>query len=425
MQEPTIICPKCHTEIKLTESLAAPLVESTRRQYEEKIAQKDADVRKREAAMQERAAALEKAQESIDAQVATKLKTQREAIAIEEAKKARVALADDLDKRARELVELQDVLKDRNTKLAAAQTAQADLIRKQRELDDARREMDLTIEKRVQDSLVAVRTKAVQEAEDSLKLKVAEKEQTIASMSRQIEELRKKAEQGSQQLQGEVLELALESLLRSKFPLDSIEPVPKGEFGGDVIQRVTGPLGQSCGTILWESKRTKNWSDGWLVKLREDQRAAKADVAIIVSQVLPAGVSAFDSIDGIWVTESRCAVPVAIALRQSLIDLAAARKAGEGQETKAAMVYQYLTGPRFRLRIGAIVEKFSDMQTDLDKERKAMTRMWSKREEQIRGVIESTAGMYGDLQGMAGRTLGEIEGLDLKMIGDGDTSPAT
>jgi hypothetical protein len=179
---------------------------------------------------------------------------------------------------------------------------------------------------------------------------------------------------------------------------------------------VIGPLGQLCGTILWESKRTKNWSDGWLPKLRDDQRAAKAEIALLVTQVLPKGVEAFDFIDGVWVTESRCAIPVAIALRQSLVELATARQAGEGQKTKMELVYQYLTGPRFRHRVEAIVEKFEDMQSDLDKERKTMTRLWAKREEQIKGVIETTVGMYGDLQGIAGRTMQEIEGLETRLL---------
>jgi len=416
MAEPTIICPNCRTEIKLTESLAAPLIESTRKQYEQRIAQKESEVAKRETAVREQQAALAKARESIDEQVAARLRTARGEIAAEEARKARMALSTDLEQKARELADLQDVLKQRDVKLAEAQKAQAELIRKQRELDDARREMDLTIERRVQASLSAARDQARKEAEESLRLKVAEKEQTIVSMQRQIEELKRRAEQGSQQLQGEVQELELEAMLREKFPRDAIQPVPKGEHGGDVLQRVVGPLGQPCGTMLWESKRTKNWSDGWLAKLREDQRAAKAELAVIVSQALPKDVESFNLIDGVWVTSYRCALPVAVALRQSLIELSAARTAGEGQQTKMELVYQYLTGPRFRQRVQAIVEKFSDMQDDLDKERKTMTRLWAKREEQIRGVLEATAGMYGDLQGIAGRTLQEIEGLEMKLL---------
>lgn len=416
MSEPIIVCPNCKTEIKLTESLTAPLIESTRLDYEKRLALKDADVAKKEASLREREAAISKATQAIDDQVAEKLVLERAKIAAEESQKAKFAAQTDIDQKTRELAELQEVLKQREGKLAEAQTAQADLIRQKRELDDARRELELTVEKRIQDGLSATREQAKKEAEEGLKLKVMEKEQTIASMQTQIEELKRRAEQGSQQLQGEVQELELETLLRAKFPRDTIEPVPKGEFGGDVLQRVNGPQGQFCGTILWESKRTKNWSDTWLPKIRDDQRAAKAEVALIVSQVLPKGIESFDLIEGVWVTESRYAIPVATALRQSLIDLSGSRLAGEGQHTKMEMVYQYLTGPRFRHRIEAIVEKFSDMQADLERERKTMTRLWAKREEQIRGVIDSTAGMYGDLQGIAGRTLQEIEGLGIPLI---------
>ena len=418
--EPTVICPKCRTEIKLTESLAAPLVESIRRDYEDRLTRKDTDMAKRETALRERETAIARARETLDDQVAEKLKQERSRIAAEEARKARAALANDFDEKAKELAELQDVLRVRDQKLAEAQKAQADLIRKQRELDDAKREMELTIEKRVQGSLSITRDQARKEAEESVKFKVMEKEQTITAMQKQIEDLKRRAEQGSQQLQGEVQELELEALLRAKFPRDTIEPVPKGEHGGDVLQRIHGPLGQTCGTILWESKRTKNWSDGWLVKLREDQRAAKAEVAVLVTQALPKDMETFDLVEGVWVTPPRTAIPVALALRQMLSEVAAARQSTEGQQTKMEMVYQYLTGPRFRQRVQAIVEAFSSMREDLDKEKKAIMKQWAKREEQTDRVLLATVGMYGDLQGIAGKTLQEIEGLEMKALESGD-----
>jgi hypothetical protein len=414
MAEPTVFCPQCKSEIKLTESLAAPLLESVRRDYEQRLSRKDAEIAKREKFLNERAESVEKAKQNLDQEIDQKLRSERARIVAEEEKKAKLAIADDLEQKIKEISSLHDVLKERDKKLGEAQQAQAELLRKQRELDDAKRELDLTIEKRVQASLVLEREKAKREAEEELKLKVMEKDQTITAMQRQIEELKRRAEQGSQQLQGEVQELQLESLLKAKFPLDTIHPVPKGDFGGDVLQRVIGPLNQICGTILWESKRTKNWSDGWLPKLRDDQRAAKADIAVILSHALPKEVETFGFLDGVWVADPRVALPVALSLRQSLIEVSAARQATQGQQTKMEMVYSYLTGPRFRQRVQALVEAFSSMKEDLDREKKTITRQWAKREEQIDRVMQATVGMYGDLQGIAGKTLQEIEGLEFQ-----------
>ena len=416
MTDPQIVCPNCRTEIRLTEQLAAPLIAETRRKFDQQLAAKEADFGRRESALRQAQDELAQAKATVNEQVLAKLKSERAQIAQVEAARARQAVADEIGNRDRQLAELHEAMVSKDAKLAEAQKTQAEMMRKQRELDEAKREFELTVEKKVQEGLGAVRDKARLEAEDSLKAKVAEKETQIAGMQRQIEELRRKAEQGSQQLQGEALEIELESQLRARFARDLIEPVPKGEFGGDVLHRVLGPAGQACGTILWESKRTKAWSDGWLVKLRGDQRAAKAEIAMIVSTALPKGVESFDLIDGVWVVEPRFALPLAIALRQSLIDVAGSKLAQEGQQSKMELVYGYLTGPRFRHRIDAIVERFTEMQSDLDRERKTMMRMWAKREEQLRGVLDSTAGLYGDLQGIAGRAMADIESLDVLMI---------
>lgn len=321
-----------------------------------------------------------------------------------------------MEAKSKELHDANTRLAEQAGKLAEAQKAQADFLKKTRDLEDAQRELDLTVEKRVQDTIAEVRLKARQEAEESLKLKVTEKEEQIAAMQRQIEELRRKAEQGSQQLKGEVLELELEQALRSKFPMDVIEAVAKGESGADVLHRIVGPIGQSCGAILWESKRTKNWSDGWLAKLRADQRNAHADIAILVSSVRPKDLDTFGLVDGIWIVEPRLAIPLVIALRNSLVEIAGVRQAQDGQQTKMELVYAYLTGPKFRHRVEAIIEKFSDMRDDLERERKLMMKQWAKREAQIATVLDATAGMYGDLQGIAGKALLDIEGMDILLI---------
>lgn len=416
MQQPIIHCPNCSHEIKLTESLAAPLLEASQKRFQAQLAAKEAEFSRKSDEIRAQQDALTKAKEEFEEKLADRLKAERGQIVAVEAKKAREAAALELENKDKEAKELREALATNNEKLALAQKEQAELLRKQRELDEAKRELDLTIEKRVQDSLADIRTKAKAEAEDALKLKVAEKDQLIAGMNKTIEELKRKAEQTSQQTQGEVLELELEEILKAKFPTDVIEPVAKGELGADVVQKVNGSIGNVAGTILWESKRTKNWSDGWLPKLREDQRRCNADIALVISSALPKGVETFDLVDNVWVAHPRCALPVATALRQSLIEVNSARVLQQGQLSKAEEVYQYLTGTRFRQRLESIVERFSEMREDLDKERKVMTRAWAKREMQLLSVIESTVGMHGDLQGIAGKAMPVIESLEVPLI---------
>ena len=416
MTDPTLKCPNCSTEIKLTESLAAPLIQSIREEYERKISAKEEDVLKREQKLVLKQKEILSAQKDIEKQVAHKLSEQKKAIILEEKKKAQTAVAEDLEQKLQQLNELQSLLDTKNKKLADAQKVQAEMLRKERALEDAQRELELTVENRVKSSLEEVRAKTRKDVEENLKLKVSEKEEQIASMQRQIDDLKRKAEQGSQQLQGEVLELELEQDLRTKFPFDVIDPIGKGEFGGDILHKVVSANGQSCGTLLWETKRTRNWSEPWLAKLRNDQRIAKADICILMTHAMPKGVESFELIDGVWVTKAAYAIPLVSALRQSLIELYSFRQSREGQNTKMEMVYDYLTGAKFRHRVEAIVEKVSDLQSDLDKERKMMMKSWAKRETQIKCVIDSTVGMYGDLQGIAGRALKEIDGLDMAMI---------
>ena len=416
MSEPSIKCPNCGEDIKLTDGLAAPLIEATKADYEKRMADARSGIQERERALEAKRAEIQEAESLISEKVEKQIAIERIRIAEDEAKRAKLSFQHDLIVKGQEVDDLQKVLKEREEKLGQAQKAQADLIRKQRELDDKSREMDLKIEQEIQAGLEVEKLKVKRDVEANMKLKVSEKEQQIFSMQRQIEELKQKAEQGSQQLQGEVLELELENTLRGKFPFDIIEPVAKGESGADAIQRVVAPTGQVCGSIIWETKRTKNWSDGWLPKLREDQRTAGSEIAVIVSQSLPNTIDSFGQVDGTWVSGPNYAIPLAIALRQSLVEVNNARLVQDGQQTKTEQVYEYLTGPRFRHRVEAIVEKFSTMQDDLNKERKAMTRLWAKRESQIQGVIEATVGMYGDLEGIAGQAIQSIEGLELSYI---------
>lgn len=412
VHEPNIVCPKCSHQIPLTESIAAPLLEAERKDFRQKLAAREAEFMRKADELRRQQDELTNARESVEEQVSQRLEAERSKVAAAEAKKARERVATDLAAMKQQLIENEELLKAREAKLAEAHQAQAEAIRKQREFEEKTRELDVTIEKRVLASQSALVAKARQDATDEMKSQVSQKDAQIDSLGRTVEELKRKLEHGSQQTQGEAFELELESLLRGKFPLDLIEPVAKGEMGGDIVHTVNGQIGAAAGVILWELKNTKNWSDAWLPKLRDNKRAAKADVALIISTALPKGVETFDLVDGVYVAHPRCAVPVALTLRQGLVEIASARTTQAGQQSKADQVYQYLTGSRFKQRIEAIVERFKDMREDIDKERKFMVKAWAKREAQASAMIESTVGMVGDLHGIMGQAMPEIEAID-------------
>jgi len=379
LEGPVVTCPNCGAEVKLTESLAAPMMESLKKQYEER-----AELQKLE-------------------------------ITKQEAERAKIAVAAEMDEQKRAFAEMSGILESRTKKLEEAQKAQTELLKLRAEYEDKMRESELNIQKQVAEKLEETRRKARGEAEEELTLKVTEKELQITSMQKTIEELKRKSEQGSQQLQGEAQELRLEDMLKQKFIYDDITPVAKGERGGDVLQRVRSD-GRDCGAVLWESKRTKNWNAGWLSKLKEDMMEAKADIAVLATQAMPLEVKNFGFLDGVYVTTFENAEPVALVLRRTLIEVSNARLASEGLATKTELLYQYLTGPRFRQRLQAIVEAFSTMKEDLDKERRAITKQWEKREKQLENMMFATTGMYGDLQGIAGKSIQEIEGMDLMAL---------
>ena len=413
MQDVIIHCPHCHHEIRLDETLAGPLVAETRKTFETQIAAMAAAITERESAANRMMIDAETLRAEAEEELARRVTAERTRIAAEEAQKAQAAAQTELEG-------LRQRSAEQNAKLAEAQKAQTEYLRKERELEDRTRELDLTVQKRIAEEAGTIRDHARAEAAEAQGLKLAERDKTIADMKQQLDEMKRKAEQGSQQLQGEVLELSLESTLQARFPHDRIEPVAKGVGGADVVQHVLTAAGTACGAILWEVKRTKAWQAGWLPKLRDDQRAAGASVAVLLSETLPSGVTTFDLIDGIWVAHPRLAEPMALILRQSLLDLQTTRIAQEGQATKTEMVYAYLTGPRFRHRIEVIIERFTEMQDDLRKEVRATQRQWAKREQQIGAVVGATAGLYGDLQGIAGSAVVEIPGLDLPLLAADD-----
>ena len=393
-----VACPKCGEVFALdVAALAGPLLEATKKQAAEDLAA--ANRRAEDAVTKARIEAAASGKIAAKAEAAEEVRTARK----DAENAASLAATAELDN---------SLLRE---KLVEAQKAQAEALRKERELDDRGRELELTIQKQVSEQVNAAASKAETAVDERYRLKLLEKDTLLESMQKKVEELNQKITQGSQQMQGEVQELDLEAKLRAAFPFDSITEVAKGVNGADCSQVVASSTGAHCGLILWESKRTKNWSDGWLPKLREDGRKAQADLLVIVSQALPEELSAasFGCIDNVWVCAPLLATTLALALRATLLAVHNTKQVQAGMLSKSEEVYAYVTGPQFRHRVEALVESFTAMNEDLAAEQKSMQRQWAKRATQIERILTSTTGMFGDLQGIAGKALPEPAGLAL------------
>ncbi len=412
-----IICPNCKIQIEITEVMSAQLRASIRNELDAELNATREQLKAREVETQNLASQLAEQQEelrrraeTIEEQVRAKLGQERQSLEGKIRQQMQETLAVELKDRDERLGELKQQLK-------MAQEKELAVRKKERELEEKIENADLEVERRLGDERKKVREQALKEMDEQHRLKLLEKEQQVEQLRRQIEDLKRSAEQGSQQAQGEVLEIALEQSLKELFPTDSIEPVAKGVRGADVVQRVLDESGTDCGLILWESKRTKHWSPQWLPKLRDDLRMVGASRSVIVSEQLPEHVRHFGQVDGVWVVSWACVHPVAVALREGLIAVAKSRRALEGQHGKMELVYNYLIGQEFYNRVSGIVEAFVTMGRDLDEEKRAFTARWNKRTKQLDRVLVSTSGLYGDLQGIIGRSLPEIKGMSLADLG--------
>lgn len=370
MNTPTITCPNCGHIIELTEAFTHQVEEKLRAEFNKRLFAQKAELER-------------KIRQEAEERLAVELKDLR----------------------------LQNDEKER--KLREAQQIELELRRRQRELEEREKNIQLELERRLDEERTRVWNDAAAKLAQEHRLKDAEKDKQISDMLRQIEDLKRRAEQGSQQAQGETLEVELENLLRATFRTDEILPVPKGVRGADVIQHVKTPLGNFCGTILWESKRTKNWSDGWIQKLKDDQREVKANLAVIVSTALPKEIKHVGNMEGVWITDFAAVEGLALALRSGLVEVARTRASAAGKGEKMELVYNYLAGQEFRQRIEGLVESYVAMKEDLDAERRAMEKLWAKREAQLQRGVKSLAGLYGDLQGIIGSALQPVQKLEL------------
>ena len=415
MAKDLIKCPECGAEFELSKAVSHDIEVEVAKKYQKQIKDLEEKTQKESEAKEEEL--KRKLQDERDKynKKEKELSDQIEAAKKEAEDKAKKKAEESIKL---ELEDLKSQLLEKDEKLQEGQRQELELRKKQRELEEREKAAELEMARKLDEERAKIKEVTLKSYEEEHRLKDAEKDKQLTDMRKQIDDLKRKAEQGSQQNQGEVLEIELEEMLKEEFVFDEIEPVSKGVKGGDVVQTVKTQSGRVCGKILWETKRTKTWSDKWLQKLKDDQRDAKADVAVIVSEVLPPGLTHFRQFDGVWVASLGAANSLALALRVILTKVAIEKSLQEGKTEKKELVYNYLTGPEFRNRVEAIVEAFVGMKEDLDREKRAMNKIWDKREKQIERVVLNIGGMQGDIEGLAGMSLPKIEMLELPEAGE-------
>ncbi len=435
-------CPNCSNEFSAESAIENDVREKLQKEFRAKLTQHETEIQKRLSEIEKEKQTVEKWKAEQSDMIKKKLEDER--IKLKDALRKEAA-----DEYGTQLKTLQNENEEKNSKLKILQQKEFEFSQKEKELKERSETMEMEMQKKLNEREEEIKLKAeafaTQKAEVQLKqkesefkrkqeqldieiarkvsdatervreeekMKLAEIQKQMEDQKSMIEEMRKKSEQGSMQLQGEVQELELESLLKSAFVFDKIEEVGKGIKGADCVQLVNTELGQLCGKIIYESKRTKAFSNEWLSKLKEDMRNTKADIAVIVTEALPKELNRFGMLDGVWVCTFAEVKSLAMVLRDSLIRINTAMQSQENKGDKMHMLYDYLTGNEFHQRMQAIVESFNTLQDDLNKERKSMMLTWEKRSKQLDKVMMNTIAMYGSVKGIAGGAVKEIKGLE-------------
>lgn len=448
MKETIIHCPSCGAEIPVSEVLGTQIREEIERgltkenearireavQRAESKAREGLDIelrdlkeqlnetlrsneaaKEREIELRKQTRELAEAQKNTEARLREELSAQFD----QEAKAKLQAELAEAESRSQakwqaQFESLKSELEEQRKRTVEAQAAELALRKEKQALEERAQALDLEVARKVDAERTRIEETIRQSIGDEQALKLREKEKQIDDLRKALEDAKRRSELGSQELQGEVLELDIQAALEQQFPQDRIEPVVKGARGADIIQSVRNDRLEECGTIIWETKNTKHWQPAWLDKLKQDLRTAGGNVAVLVSVALPDGIRGFGRVDGVWVSDLKSWPALAVALRDQLIQVSFARAASEGKNEKMELLYQYLAGDEFRQRVETIVEAFEAMQVQIQKERRAMEKQWAEREKQIQRVIGSTTGMYGALQGIVGSGLPTIAALEFE-----------
>lgn len=410
-KEKSIInCPKCGEEIDVNDILYHQVDEQLKKEYSDKIAKDkkkfDSQATKLEKERKELEAERNQQKEEITKQVNDKVKQRERAL-----KKKIKAEAEEEQSDA--LSSLREELNEKSSKIKELNKTTVELEKLKREKDELEETIKAESEKELNEKLLEEKVKIQKEESDKSELKLRELEKQLEDQKKLTEEMKRKQDQGSMQTQGEVQELAIEEWLAAKFPLDVIQEIKKGERGADCIQIVNTRTQQNCGTIYYESKRTKSFQTGWIEKFKSDIREKNANIGVLVTDVMPPDMTRLGLKDGVWICSFDEFKGLCMVLRESIIQISTAIVTQENKGDKMGMLYDFLTSNEFRLQIEAIVEGFTQMKTDLESEQRSMRSIWKKREKQIDKVLLNTADMYGSIRGIAGNAVLAVPLLEL------------
>lgn len=415
MQKRNIItCPECQAEIDINSAIFTKLQEQFATEMQDKLKRSQKEIEEKAAfdlSQQAKKFEEEKKQfEMLSLEKEKQIKLEAEANLKTEKEKLEKSILENYECQIKALELENQKRKEENKSLKEKELA---ILQLEIQLKEKSEELQLTVEKQLLEKQKEIEEKAREKERANFELEKLQLLKQIEDNKKLAEEMKRKAEQGSMQLQGEVQEIALEELLSSSYPFDIIQEVPKGVRGADSIQIVRNELQQDCGSIVYESKRTKNFSNDWIDKLKQDQLSCKADLAVLVTQTLPNDVERFTFRDGVWICSFNEVKSLSFILRDMLIRIHSVKTAETNKGNKMELLYSYLTSNEFVQNIKRIVENYDGMLNQLNSEKKAMMKIWAQREKQIWVVQENLAALFGSIKGIAGKELENSKVLEL------------
>ena len=411
-----IKCPNCATVFDVENVLSADVEQKLKQRYEKKLQESLSQINNDKKKLEEEQKSFEEKKRKENELFQQRLQQEKLKLESDIQQKLRKTITADYENQLRLL---QQSAQENEEKLKQARQKEFEFLKKEQEIKNKEQELEIILQKKLLEerNVLMQQIRKEEESRNSLKeteyqLKLKELEKQLEDQRKLADEMKRKAEQGSMQLQGEVQELLLEEMLRDYFPYDSIGEVGKGVEGADCIQIVRNHLGTDCVKIIFESKRTKTFNSGWIEKLKTDMRNKQADVAILVTQVYPKDMSCFGEKEGVWICSFSEVIALTTAMRHTIMRIAETKRSEENKGEKMQMLYSYLTGTEFRQQIETIVEGFLSMKNSISKERIQMEKLWKEREKQLEKVLLSTSGLYGSIKGIAGASIGNIPLLE-------------